>query len=97
MFLSPYHFAYQLDKHYRDTDQKILEADDYHNVVQTFEAIGCEKNKKACLDLFKRLPKEEVIRRANIVVRLSKLLSTIKYNHTRTITSPNVIQSTQNA
>jgi hypothetical protein len=79
MFL-PYNLARQLDKHFEDTSQGKLDDDSFYDLVETFQATGSEKNQARTAELFTKLPKEEVIRRAKIVARLDKMLTTIKLN-----------------
>ena len=89
MFL-PYNMASELDRHYASTGQGLLDVDEYFNVVETITATGHPNHQEACFELFKRLPKNEVVRRSAIVVRLSNLLTTIRFNYMK----PNDISRT---
>ena len=74
-YLLTYTLARELDIHFKSFD--IM---DFVNLVDVFATAGSEKNQRQVCDLFKRLPKEEVISRAAKISKLSRLLTTIKIN-----------------
>lgn len=76
----PYNLALDIDKYFESTDQGSLTHKEFIDVVETLQVTGSIKNQKHTADLFKRLPKEEVIKRSETVVRLDKLLRAMKSN-----------------
>ena len=77
----PYNLAMELDYYFTSTPEGALAHEDFFNLVEALQAVGSEKSQTRTANLFKTLPKEEVIRRARLVVRLDKLLKTIKSNN----------------
>lgn len=78
-FMLPYKLAGEIDKHFNATPEGALDQDQYVVLVETLQVTGSERNQRAAAALFMTLPKEEVIRRSNTVLRLDKLLKTIKH------------------
>jgi hypothetical protein len=76
--MAPYQLTTNLDEHFQKTDSGGFQHNEFINIVETLQATGCVKNQMHTFELFKTLPKEEVIRRANIVSRLNQLLKVIK-------------------
>jgi hypothetical protein len=79
-FMGPYNLVMDLDDHFHKSNQGRLDSDAWLDVVETIQATGCEKNQIRAFELFKILPKTEVIRRAKIVSKLDKLLKRITVN-----------------
>lgn len=77
---SPYMLAAEIDSHFIEVGDGALNTNDYWHLIETLQETGCEKNQLACAKLFKRLSKQEVIRRSNIVSRLADILTTIRNN-----------------
>jgi|SRR5271155_1314613 len=76
--LLPFRLTSDIDKHFEATPEGALEHDDFINIAEAIQATGSDRNQRAAAALFMTLPKEEVLRRAGIVIRLEKLLKTIK-------------------
>lgn len=79
-FMMPYSLAMDIDKHFQANNEGALSNEDFYNVVETLISTGSVKNQINTTFLFKKLSKEEVIRRSIIISRLNKLLTLIKVN-----------------
>jgi len=79
-FFHPYENAEVLSKHFQNNNQGSFTYHQLRIVADMFRAIGGLKAQDRSLDFFLTLPKQEVITRAEQVIKLNKLLLTIKGN-----------------
>lgn len=77
MFM-PYNFASEIEEHFIATGR--FKPSEFISIVETLQATGSETNQRNTVTCFKKLSREEVIRRSAIVSRLDKLLHTIHSN-----------------
>jgi hypothetical protein len=75
-FLLPYKLANELVE---DADVELL-PEDLIAVVESFIASGDEQNQRNTLEVFKRLPRKEMLARCHKIVALTALLKKLQTN-----------------
>jgi hypothetical protein len=83
-FTAPLKYATEID-----TEGKFnLSPSELTQLVASLQACGGEKNIKRCAEVFKKLPREELVSRISTISRLYSVMLNVRLNSRNVISSP---------